>query len=102
MTEARPTLEYRAAADDRRQRFDRWARMVPRFVLITLVIVLAYAFLVGLLGGITMMVAGLVAGDFRMMLLAGGVFAGSAVCFLLMLYCARVLSGTDAALIDQK
>ncbi len=102
MTEPVAKLEYRAAADDRRQSFERWARMVPRFLLITLVIVLAYAFLVGLLGGITIMVEGLVAGDLRMVLLSGGVFAGSTVCFLLMLFCARVLSGTGAALIDQK
>ena len=91
MTEARPTLEYRAAADDRRQSLERWAKRVPRFVLITLVILLAYAFLVGLLGGITAMVAGVVGSDLRMVMLAGGVFVGSTVCFLLMLFCARVL-----------
>lgn len=91
MTEARPTLEYRAAADDRRQSFERWAKRVPRFVLVTLVILLAYAFLVGLLGGITAMVAGVVGWDLQMVMVAGGVFAGSTVCFLLMLFCARIL-----------
>jgi len=91
MTEARPTLEYRAAADDRRQSLERWAKRVPRFVLIALVILLAYAFLVGLLGGITAIVAGVVGSDLQMVMVAGGVFAGSTVCFLLMLFFARIL-----------
>jgi hypothetical protein len=90
MIEARPMLEYRAAADDRRQRTGFKAGMILRIVLVPLLILVGYIFLLGLLGGVATMVASLVSWDLQMFLLASGCFVVSTVCFLLILFCARV------------
>jgi hypothetical protein len=91
MTEARPTLEYRAAADDRRQRLGRVLRFLPKTVLIVGVILFAYLFLLCVLGAILLGVASLVSQDFKLALAAGASVGFALLCFVLMMGCARVM-----------
>jgi hypothetical protein len=91
MTEARPTLEYRAAADDRRQSLGQVLRFLPKTVLVIGVILFAYLFLLCVLGAILLGVASLVSLDPRLGLAAGASAGFAMLCFVLMMGCARVM-----------
>lgn len=91
MIDARPTLEYRAAVDDRRQRFERMIRFIPKIVLVVMVVLCAYVFLLGVLGGIILTVASLVSANPRIGLAAAASFGASTLGFLLMLFCAKAI-----------
>jgi hypothetical protein len=91
VTEARPTLEYRAAADDRRQSVGRVLRLFPKTVLVVGVVLFAYLFLLCVLGAILLGVASLVSQDFKLGLAAGACAGFGMLCFVLMMGCARVM-----------
>lgn len=90
MTEARPTLEYRAAADDRRQNLGR-VRPLLKTVLMTGVILFAYLFLLCALGAVSLGAASLVLLDSGMALAAAACTGFGILCFVLMMGCARVM-----------
>lgn len=97
MTGARHTLEYRAAADDRRRRDGRVWRWVLRLILAGIVVLLAYIFLLSVLGGIVLLVSSFVLPSFKLGLVAVGLLFASGLNFYLMFRLARVLDRHGAA-----
>jgi len=91
MIGAKPTLDYRAAADDRRHRFEHLLRRVPRFLLIVAAILCAYFFLICALGGIVFTMAAIVGTDSSLGIVAAMSLGLAVLCFLLMLFIGKAM-----------
>jgi hypothetical protein len=91
VTQAKPTLEYRAAKDDRRQALERAASGFRDGALILAVVACMGGFVIGALTGIATGVFAIVFGDWGLGPWAIGGLGTAVICLILMVYGAQSL-----------